>query len=171
MAQEDPASQLAPMVSEMDEDCLRQFLAHVWASAEVERERLQHMTDVEWHVREAELQRQKLVDRQAHRAAARTADEVRRRDRSASAAEMRYAEAQLWLQELRDDPAAYAERMIPLMHNVVAELQKGVDIIEARLEQLERERKEQELGERAKLKQRTKASTENAKLAASTALV
>ena len=171
MAQEDPASQLAPVMSGMDEDCLREFLAHVWASAEVERERLQHMTDVDWHVREAERLRQILVDRQALRAASRTAEGMQRLERAISGAEVCYSEAQLWLQELRDDPAAYAERMTPHMHNVVAELQQSVDIVEARLEQLERERKEGELGERAKLKQRTKASTQNAKLAASTALV
>ena len=169
--QEDPASVLAPIMSDMDEGCLREYLATMWQRAEVERERLQHMTDVDWHVREAERRRQALVERQARRAAARTADEVRRHDRSVISAEVCYSNAQGRLQQLRDDPAAYAERMTPHTQVFAPQMQQCVDIIEARLEQLERERKEGELRESAQLKRRTKASAENAKLAASTALV
>ena len=156
MAQENPPSELAPSISEMDEDKLRRFLTDLLERTEVEQERLQHMTDVDFHVRDAERWRQKLVERQARRAAARTADEVRPLDRFVIAAEICYSNAQRWMQEARDDPAAYAQRMTPLMHKLVAHLQQSVDIVEARLEQLERERKEGELGERAKLKQRTK---------------
>ena len=165
MAQEDPATVLAPIMSDMDEGCLREYLATMWQRAEVERERLQHMTDVDWHVREAERRRQALVERQARRAAARTAEEVRRHDRSVIAAEVCYSYAQRRLQQLRDDPAAYAKRMTPHTQAYAPQMQQCVDIIEARLEQLERERKEQELRQSAQLKQRTTATADNAKLA------
>ena len=166
MAQEDLATVLAPVMSGMDEHSLREYLATIWQRAEVERERLQHMTDVDWHVREAERRRQALVERQARRAAARTADEVRRHDRSVRGAEVCYSYAQRWLQQVRDDPAAYAERMTAHTQAYGLQLQQCVDIIEARLEELERQRKEEELRQSAQLKQRTTAIAGKAEVAA-----
>ena len=170
MAEGDRASLVARTISDMDEVRLRKYLTGFWERTELERERLLHLTDVDWHVRDAERWRQDLVDRQELRAAASTAEEVQRLDRCVMGAEICYSEAQRWLQEVRDDPAAYAQRMTPLMHKLVAQLQQSVDIIEAQLEELERERKEEELRQSAQLKQRTKASADNAKLAASTVL-
>ena len=169
MAEQDVASLLAPFISDLDEHKLRRFLTDHWQRTEVEQERLQHMTDLDFHVRDSERWRQALVDCQALRATASTAEEVRDCDSSVSCAEICYSNAQRWIQEVRDDPAAYTQRMTPLTHKLVAELQQSIDIIEARLEQLEWERKEGEHRESAQLKQRTKASADNAKLAASTA--
>jgi hypothetical protein len=62
--------------------------------------------------------------------------------------------AERHLNRVRREPAVYAREMTPLTHECIAELQHGLGYIEARLEELEQQRMQEELEKRRRPKQR-----------------
>jgi hypothetical protein len=106
----------------MADDCrgksegwLREYLADVQKKVEVEQERLQCLAGVDFHVREVERQRQKVVELQAKkaseraaRAAGATAEKLQEWDWCIESAQICFACAEAALASVRREPAAYA---------------------------------------------------------------
>jgi hypothetical protein len=128
---------------------------------EREQERLQHMTDVGFHKRDLEWRRQRVVEReaekarlQARRATAATAEELRECEERIAASQEMYYHARRMLNWLLRNPEHYASNVTPDVQLRIAELQYGVSYIEARLEEKEQQRMQEELEKLRQPKQR-----------------
>jgi hypothetical protein len=140
------------------EDRLRDYLAEMQERVEVEQERLQRMTDVAFHERNLERLRRELVRCQEKKARLQAsgcdAEQLRRCDEAVGDAQTccEYAERQL--DSVRREPAVYAREMLPQTQLLIAQLQYCLSCIEARLEEMEQQRIQQELEKRRRPKQR-----------------